>query len=427
MRARASALVLVTAAAAHAGGYAVSEQDAAATGRGGTGTGALTGASSVGYNPAHLSRLFAIDVAAGGTGIMPTATAVDPDSGLAQSAQAGLKLPPHAYAGYGNGKWGAGLGFNAPFGGGLRWPDDFRGRFEIVEQRLQVLAGHGGFAYQVLPQLSFGGTLSVYRATVGVERRMDLVETEGTAHLLGSGVGVGASFGASFAPSEHLRFGLTGRLPTRVRLSGRAHFEDVPPSFSSQAQDQEISATLPLPARVAAGLAVYLDGTRLFLDADYTTWSAFDRFAVDFSNEATSDVDQARNWKNAFSVRLGAERDLNAKTMVRAGLLFDQKTSPADTLSPSLPDSDRLGASVGVGYGLGAVRADLAYMFILFVPRASEGEAFRAQYRASAHLLALTLRFATPPGVAQRSADPSSNRPLVEPPLPGSGMDPAGN
>jgi long-chain fatty acid transport protein len=419
--------MLFAAGSARAGGYAVSEQDAAATGRGGTGTAALGGATSVHYNPAHLSRVFSIDAAAGGTGIMPTATAKDPATGHSQSANRGLRLPPHAYAAYGNGKWGAGLGFNAPFGGGLRWGDDFRGRFEIVEQSLQVLAGHAGFAYQVRPELSFGGTLSLYRATVGVERRVDFVSHEGTAHLRGSGTGVGATLGASYAPSERVRVGLTARLPTRIGLAGRAHFEDVPPSFSDAARDQDITASLPLPARVATGVAVYLSPLRLFADVDYTTWSAFDRFAVDFAHEGSTDVDQLRQWRNAFSARVGAEWDLNAKTMVRAGLLFDQKTSPADTLSPSLPDSDRVGGSVGLGYDLGAVRADVAYMFIQFLPRTSEGEAFPARYSASAHLLALTVRFATPPGVAQRSADVSDHRPLVEPPLPGEGLTGPGN
>ncbi len=424
---RAPLLAFFISSTALAGGFAVGEQDAAATGRAGTGTGALTGASSVHYNPAHLSRLFSIDAAAGGTGIMPTATAIDPETGSAQSANPGVRLPPHLYAGYGNGKWGVGAGVNAPFGGGLRWGDDFRGRFEIVEQNLQVLAAHGGFGYQLLPQLSVGGTLHVYRATVGVERQVDFVSHEGTAILQGSGVGVGGSLGLSFAPSEHLRFGLTGRLPTKVSLKGQAHFEDVPASFNDQARDGAITATLPLPGRAALGMAMYLEEVRLFADVDYTMWSAFDRFAVDFAHAGSSDVDQARNWKNAFGVRLGAERDLNVRTLVRAGLLFDQKTSPADTLSPSLPDSDRVGASVGLGYDLGPVRGDLSYMFILFVPRASEGEAFPAQYRASAHLLALTVRLGTPPGVARRSADISDNREITAPPLPGSGMDAPGS
>lgn len=413
MRALFVALLIVSSSAS-AGGFAIAEQDAVATGRGGTGVGALTGASAVHYNPAALSRVFSIDGVVGATGIVPLATATDPATDSAQSARVGLRVPPHVYAGYGNGKYGLGLGFNAPFGGGLRWNDDFRGRFEIIEQNLQVLAGHAAAAWQIVPQLSVGATVTLYSASVGVERRVDFVSSEGTAMLAGSGLGVGAAFGVSYAPSEHLRLGLTGRLPTTVQLNGRAHFADVPDAFATTLQDQEIQASLPLPGRLALGAGLYMDAVRVFADADYTLWSSFDRFAVQFSQNESLNVDQPRNWQNAFAVRLGAERDLTDVATLRAGLFFDQKTSPADTLSPSLPDSDRVGFSLGGGKDFGAVQVDGAYMFVLFIPRSAEGEAFQARYNASAHLLALTFRLRTPPGVASRSADTSSHEPLLE-------------
>lgn len=396
-----------------AGGYAVSEQDAAATGRAGTGTAALLGASSVHYNPANLSRLFAIDAAIGGAGIVPLASAADPQTGDRDAAKVGFKTPPHVYAGYGNGKYGFALGLNTPFGGGIRWGDDFRGRFEIIEQNLQVFGLHAGAAYQLLPELSVGATVTGYRASIGVEKRIDFVDSEGTALLQGGGMGLGAALGVSYAPSEKLRMGLTARLPANIPLSGRAHFKDVPDSFGPMLQDQSIEATLPIPGRIAAGVGIFFEGMRLFVDADYTLWSAFDTFRVDFQESDSLDVAQPRNWKNAFSARVGVEKDLSDVTMVRGGLLFDQRASPAATLTPSTPDSDRVGASLGVGRDFGPVRADAAYMFVLFVPRTSEGDAFAARYTASAHILALTLGFSTPPGVASRTADTSTNRPLL--------------
>jgi long-subunit fatty acid transport protein len=87
---------------------------------------------------------------------------------------------------------------------------------------------------------------------------------------------------------------------------------------------------------------------------------------------------------------VGAERDFGLTT-VRAGAVLDLAASPADTLSPSLPDSTRIGFSLGAGRAFGPVRADLAYQFIAFLPRASTGEAFPANYNANAHVLALSL------------------------------------
>ena len=65
--------------------------------------------------------------------------------------------------------------------------------------------------------------------------------------------------------------------------------------------------------------------------------------------------------------------------------------TPADTLSPSQPDSTRLGFSLGAGRSFDSLRVDLAYQHIRFMPRKSEGEAFPADYNAWAHLLALSL------------------------------------
>ena len=49
------------------------------------------------------------------------------------------------------------------------------------------------------------------------------------------------------------------------------------------------------------------------------------------------------------------------------------------------------------GRAFGPFRADLAYQFIAFLPRTSTGEAYRAQYNANAHLIALSVGWAQKP------------------------------
>ncbi|MBX5483032.1 MAG: outer membrane protein transport protein [Myxococcaceae bacterium] len=411
-----AAVLAIGALRAHAGGFALGEQDAASTGRGGTGTAALEGAASVHYNPAHLSRVFSITGALGGTAIAPFASAKAPGGGQAQSTLFGLKTPPHVYAAYGNGQWGAGIGVNTPFGGGVRWPDDFRGRYEVIEQNLQVFGIYAGAAYQITPHLSVGLSGILYRGALTLEKRVDFVDSDGTALIGGAGTAFSAQAGLSYAPAEAARLGLTARLPATVPIDGRAHFSNVPPSFDPLLQDQDIHTSVALPARIALGSAFYFDSLRLFADVDYTLWSAFDRLKVDFAKSDALNVDSPQNWTNAFGVHLGVEKDFTDVATIRGGAFFEQKAAPADTLSPSSPDSDRIGLSVGAGRDFGIVRGDVAYMYVMFSPRASEGStAFPAEYNASAHLLSLTFRFSTPPGVASKSADTSDNRELVTP------------
>ncbi|MHB8874853.1 MAG: OmpP1/FadL family transporter [Myxococcaceae bacterium] len=383
-------LFLLAACPALAGGFAVSEQDAAATGRAGTAIAQRGSASAVQFNPAGLAGLEGIAATAGATAIMPSATAADPSGGEAASAMSSVRLPPHVYAAFGAGKLSLGAGFNAPFGGGLAWPKEWRGRYEVVSMQLQVLSGRVAAAYQLTPELSLGASVSLYSVSVVLDQRLDFVDRDGGALLGGGGTGLGGALGLAWSLSPTVRLGVVGTLPTPVALAGRVHFSEVPSSFNPVLPDQAISTRLTLPGKLAAGAEVRFAPVRIFADLEYTTWSSFKSFDVDFEEPGTPDISQPRDWANTLTFRLGAEKDL-AGTTLRAGAVFDGAASPPGTLSPSLPDSTRLGVSLGVGRDLGPLHADLGYQFVAFLPRASEGEALPAQYSASAHLVALSL------------------------------------
>lgn len=400
-----AAVMVSLALPAFAGGFAVSEQDAAASGRMGT---ALAGqsASSVHYNPAGLGLIDGAQVTAGATLIFPGASATNPVTGQQTNTELAVKVPPHVYGAYSTGTLAIGVGFNAPFGGGLRWPAEWPGNTELVEMQLQVLAWHLGGAFRINDQWSIGAAATLYYATVQLERRIDFVDTQGTALMGGDGISAGAGLGVTWTPTKWIRLGLNGRIPARVNLKGKAHFENVPSSFSTTLPDQAIRTSVTLPAKVALGTEFKALPVKLTFDAELTFWSAFDSFRIDFENDATPDVDQPRNWQTAPTFRLGAEKDFG-NTTARLGAMLDFAASPAETLSPSLPDSTRIGFSAGVGQSFGPVRADLAYQFIFFLPRTSTGDAYPAQYNATAHLIALTLGW-------QSKSDKDAPKPVAD-------------
>lgn len=395
-RIRGAILGALVATGAHAGGFAVADQDAEVSGRAGTAVAHQGSASAVHFNPAGLAALRGPSASVGVSGLLPSVSAKDPESSSVDRTELALKTPPHAYAAFGEEQWAVGLGFNTPFGGGVKWDDGWRGRYDLVEQKLEVFAGHLAGAYALNPHLSLGASLSLYRVNVVVDKRLDFVDQDGRALLSGGGTGLGASAGVQFTPRPELRFGFQARLPSPVQLRGTAQFTHIPESFREQAQDQQIQTSLTLPARLALGSEIDLHVLRpftLFAEGEMTFWSAFERFAVDFERDQTSDVNQPRNWSNTLTGRLGIETTFGGTT-ARIGAFLDGAASPANTLSPSLPDSTRVGGSLGAGWTTGSLRADVAYSFIAFLPRASEGEVFQAQYSANAHLLALTLSFA---------------------------------
>ncbi|MFN7130851.1 MAG: OmpP1/FadL family transporter, partial [Myxococcales bacterium] len=329
---------------AQAGGFAVSEQDAAASGRAGTAIARGSSASAVHYNPAALAGIEGAALAAGGDLVMPSATAALPDGSAPERSRIAISAPPHLYGAWGNEAFALGAGVNVPFGGGLTYDEAWRGRFELTRMSLRVFGGHLAAAWRASPDLSFGASVSVYRASVELQKKRDFVDREGGIHLGGSGTGLGAGLGihwnTPWAPlKERVKLGLTGRLPSPLELKGRVHFSDVPPAVGNLLQDQDITARLTLPARIGFGMELPMRFEELpirrldlFFDAELTFWNSFRSFEVAFANPELN-VTEPRDWGPAPTFRLGAETAY-ANTTLRAGLLFDGRASPASTLSP---------------------------------------------------------------------------------------------
>jgi long-chain fatty acid transport protein len=105
---------------------------------------------------------------------------------------------------------------------------------------------------------------------------------------------------------------------------------------------------------------------------------------------------ERRDWSDAWSVRFGLEvrPPVAPGLALRAGVVYDTSPSPSDTVSPSLPDADRIDASGGVGYVFpwGLV-VDVGYMYVRFLERTTTGDAFPGTYRASAHLLGMSVGY----------------------------------
>jgi hypothetical protein len=103
-----------------------------------------------------------------------------------------------------------------------------------------------------------------------------------------------------------------------------------------------------------------------------------------------------KNWKNASCFRLGGEYRFNDSWAVRLAGIYDQSPIPDSTVSPDLPDANRVVFATGVGYRypkLG-LRADLGYELVWFMERTaltSDGNPFPANYKTVAHLIGISL------------------------------------
>jgi long-chain fatty acid transport protein len=141
--------------------------------------------------------------------------------------------------------------------------------------------------------------------------------------------------------------------------------------------------TLSLPATATVGVAYTAGRLTLEADADWTFWSSYKSLDIQrptvnatvytglappFPPTTTSPVLRStstpKEWKDVCALRVGAEYRVTDPLALRAGFVYDPTPVPANTMSPDLPDADRLNYMVGVGYKIGPWTIDTAFMYI---------------------------------------------------------------
>ena len=389
--------LLLLGSTARAGGFAIPEQSARAMGMAGVGTGSAEGASSIFYNPGNLAFEEGVSAELSSLLILPVFqfTPLRGQDGVATLANTRLFVIPNLFLSYPvTPRLQVGLGAFSNHGLGISWPDTFPGRFESSEANLVTFTANPTVSYKLHEQVGVGAGLDVVRGTVELAQRLNFLDTEGTLRLGGGAWGVGANAGVTARFwADALQIGAQWRGAVPLNFSGRADFS-TPIEFQNQLRDQPVKTTFTLPHQFSVG-ARYKVMPRLkaHVDLQYTLWSAFDALRVDFVNDASLSQVEARNWKDTFTFRAGAEYGLTDTLTVRAGAGFDPSPSPSNTLSPSLPDCDRTLFSAGVGYRLGNFNLDAGYLLAWLTPRDTQGEAFPANYLGQAHLLGVTVSF----------------------------------
>jgi long-chain fatty acid transport protein len=450
------AVVLGALAAPLAGqGTSVYNQSACTSGRGGVAVAApCPDGSSVYYSPGVLA-MTPSSIAAGFNAIYNEGSFTYDTTGVVVERDASVPIVPHAYVNYRFGptqRWAAALGFWAPYGLTLEWPDDFEGRFVSWNTTLRGLYLQPTLAYQLIPgelaigagpQIVFSGieinqavdapVADIQLAALGIPLGTDLA----TAVLSGSGVGVGGHFGAYYRASDRFALGIRYMMPVTVDLEGDADFEQVlhpeiilrvpdpssgntitvpfdvlvAPQFQSPdglLADQDAAASIEFPPQIVAGFRVGVT-PQLALGFDYqwTGWSTFDEIVADFSGSAP-DLTLALEYNDTHTYRTGLTYTTVTGVDLQAGFIYNTAASPDQTVTPLLPESERQNYSAGVGKQFGAVRADLFYQYVNQADRrgrvrsALPGDEFIERdletlnvgvYTLSAHLVGLSLSY----------------------------------
>lgn len=392
-----------------ASGFQLNEHGAKAMAMGGAFAGLANDLSAFYFNPAGLAFINGTNVAAGTALIAPSAAFRGPSPEIGESkVNSKLFTPVHFYLSHQlSDKLVIGFALNNPFGLGTDWDENWVGRFMAIKTEVRVFAFHAVAAYKLLDNLSLSAGFQYNYADVEISKKQKLAPFNGEAYVDLKGTAksaFGFVLGALWKPTQALSVGVSYRSQVKHSFEGDV-VTTGPAQLSASLPNAPIKADLTTPAQLTGGIAYkFTPSFVMTADFQYVWWTSYDYLTVKYASNDQVLTSSERLYKDVWIARLGAEYKYSKNLDIRAGFLYDKNPVEDKKLDPTLPDSDRLGFSAGLGYRLtDAISIDLAYLFLRFMERTitDSGESYAGSgfapmngtYNSYANLFSLTFNY----------------------------------
>jgi long-chain fatty acid transport protein len=356
-----ASLLLFSSVTSFGAGYQLNIQGIRQLAMGGTGTAWPWDASTIFYNPGGLARLKGIQAYAS-MGLIFPSTAFGNTMGESAVTQRQTFTPFNFYFGgpiQQDSKFALGVGIYTAAGIGMKWDDQWVGRYIVQQIDLKAICFQPTFSYRASDFLSFGagfvyavGVLDMRQSlpvhsTYGPNGSFDDV---GDAHLHGNANGVGFNVGVHLKPNDNLQIGLTYRSQVNLSLDGGSATFRVPNSLKDQFPNTTFDSQLPLPQVASVGVGFRpVDRLTLQFDLNYTGWNSFDSLRINFADHTTAlqNMHAPRHYRNTLTPRIGANVKISRVISVMAGGTYEPTPVTNGFVSPDLPDADRVAIMFG--------------------------------------------------------------------------------
>lgn len=398
-------LFILVSSITFASGFQINENGARAMGMAGAFAGLADDPSALYFNPAGITQLKGTHILAGVSFIAPIVSFRGPSPLIDQyDMEKQLFTPINFYITHQlNDDFYFGFGVNNQYGLGTKWSDDWVARTVAYDTEIRTFYFTPVIAYKVTDNLSVSAGPVFAWGDVRIVKYTSLTPFAGEAKvtLKGDGTAWGFTAGVLYKPLDELQFGLSFRSATKFKFEGDAVSEG-PSAFASKLPSGNITAEVTMPMNITFGTA-YFPTKDLTITADfqYVGWSSYDKLAVDF--ESFTDLSTPRDYENCWIARLGAEYKLSDDFTLRSGIYYDKNPIKDELVDPTLPDADRIGFNIGVGYKITQnLSVDLAYLFLRFYERTitnsqiyytSGDAALNGVYNSVAHLFGVNFSY----------------------------------
>ncbi len=390
-----------------AGGFQINEHGSKAMGLGGAYTAVVDDASAVYWNSAAMSFMEGTNFILGTALIGPSTIfrGVTPSINKSSMTRQVFYVPHFFITHKISESFSVGLGASVPFGLGTIWDDDWLGRYLAVETELTTIAVPLVISWKIADNFSISAGGSYHHASVLIKQAASTGPFEDAFVSLegDESSAFGYNFSFLWKPLDVLSIGASFKSEVDFSLEGTA--ESIgPDQLAGLLPAGDISAELTTPLNIQGGIGLQLS-ERILLSADfqYVGWSSYDTLAVDFKDAAFEDLAEPRLYEDTYLIRFGAQYELSEDLTLLGGVYYDKNPVDPNNLSPSLPDSDRLGFSIGVdaqlteNFGVSG-----SYLFIrsseLTVTDSNQeytpgGAKFNGTYNSLANLLSFSFHY----------------------------------
>jgi len=343
-----------------------------------------------------------------------------------------------------NNRLAFGIGTDAPFGLMNKYDSNFTAvRYTGYRNWIKMFAIKPVASFKFADWLSIGGGPIYYRAfDVGQIARypnfglagsglVGAATPDGQVRANMSGNGWGWQLGFLAKPHPKHKFGYYFRSPTKIDLKGQLKGEniaDVVGGTSANGRfETGVHAKMHLPFNMTWGYNYkFNEKTDAGIDFGWTRWSVFDNFyvPVDSVNSNTFGALMAgghtsllnslfnsagaggagdKDWGNAFTLAVGGEHKFTDRFRIRSGAYYYWTPIPKGHFTPSIPDANRITATLGFGYDITEwLTWDVAYAAQFFANRTvnneiseSLGTSVDGKYKSFLHVwtTGLTMKF----------------------------------
>jgi long-chain fatty acid transport protein len=266
--------------------------------------------------------------------------------------------------------WRFGFSVGSGFGLGVKYEDNWVGRYYLQESALITMSVMPSLAYRVNDWLSVGGGLNLQYAHLKNRVAINnLGPSDGQMEFKDDSFGVGGGVGILVEPRKGTRVGLTYMSPISQEFKDTPAFTNLGAANAGlQAKIGEIDLKMTVPQQVM--FSVYHEVTpdwAVMGNVGWQNWTKFGYTGLSVSSNAGATVSTVANaqYDDTFHVAVGTHYRFHPQWRVTAGFAYDSSPAGETDRTVAMPLDRGLRYSGGLIWDLSErVTLGLAYTFL---------------------------------------------------------------